>query len=47
MTGLLGYEPGQNCQDRDTRIGLPAQDSKDKTTRAEQKREDSQKRKGM
>jgi hypothetical protein len=46
MTGLLGHEPGQNCQDRAARIG-PAQDCKDKTTRAEQKAEDSQKRKGM
>jgi hypothetical protein len=32
MTGLLGQEPEQNCKDRI------------KTTRAEQKREDSQKR---
>jgi hypothetical protein len=35
------------CQDRAARIGLPAQDCKVKTARAEQKREDSQKRKGM
>jgi hypothetical protein len=36
MTGLPGQEPGQNYQDRATRIGLAAQDYKDKTTRAEQ-----------
>jgi hypothetical protein len=29
MTGLLGHEPGQNCQDRAARIRLPAQDCKD------------------
>ncbi len=23
MTGLLGHEPGQNCQDRAARTGLP------------------------
>jgi hypothetical protein len=34
-------------QDRIARIELPAQDCKDKTIRAEQKGEDSQKRKGM
>jgi hypothetical protein len=34
-------------QDRIARIGLPAQDCKDKTTRTEQKGEDSQKRNGM
>jgi hypothetical protein len=39
--------PVQGCQDRAARIGLPAQDCKDKTTGAEQKGEDSQKRKGM
>jgi hypothetical protein len=47
MTGLLGHEPGQNRKDRAARIGLPAQNCKDKTTRAEQKGEDSQKRKGV
>jgi hypothetical protein len=47
MTGHLGQEPGHNCQDRAAKIGLPAQDCKYKTTRAEQKEEDSQKRKGM
>jgi hypothetical protein len=48
MTVLLEHEPRQNCQDRAARIGLPAQDCKDKTTRAEQKgEEDSQKRKVM
>jgi hypothetical protein len=34
-------------QDRTARIDIPAQDCKDKTTRAEQKGEDSQKRTGM
>jgi hypothetical protein len=47
MTGLLGHEPGKNCQDRFARIGLPAQDCKDKTTRVEQTGEDRQIRKGM
>jgi hypothetical protein len=32
---------------RAARIGLPAQNCKDKATRAEQKGEDSQQRKGM
>jgi hypothetical protein len=44
MTGLPGQEPAQNCQHRADSTGLPAQDSKDQTTRAEQKGEDSQKR---
>jgi hypothetical protein len=40
-------QPGQNFQDRDSSIGLPAQNCKDKIARAEQKGEDSQKRTGM
>jgi hypothetical protein len=47
MTGLPGQEPDQNCQSRAVRIGLPAQDCKDKTTKAEQKGEDGQKRTGI
>jgi hypothetical protein len=34
-------------QDRTARTGLPSQDCTDKTTRAEQKAEDNQKRTGM
>jgi hypothetical protein len=44
MTALLRHEPGQNCQDRAARIGLPAQGCKDKPTR--QKRKEKTARKG-
>jgi hypothetical protein len=40
MTGLLGHEPGQNCQDRAARIELPAQHCKDKTTTVGQNRKE-------
>jgi hypothetical protein len=56
MTGTATEQPeqtdrkrlqSQDFQDRTAITGLPAQNCKDKTARAEQEREDSQKRTGM
>ncbi len=39
MTGLLGHEPGQNCQDTAVMIRLPAQDCENKTTIGQNRKE--------